>query len=376
MRMDEELRELQERNPEYGQPADATAVRANYGPAEPLGESGLVIGRFLPLHRGHEYLIEFARAAVRNLTVVVFADEGDPIDSRVRVKWIAEQYPGVRVEHVTSPLGRIPTPARDHKTAWKQLARAVEPFGRHHYLFASELPYAAAAEAIGAEFVPVDPARVVVPISGTAIRASVMDHFRYIARPARPWFVRRVAVVGAECTGKTTLWAWLRERFGCLAAPEWTRTLVESGRPMTPERVQLAARSQIAAEDALATQLPADGTAGVLVCDTDLTTVRLWAERLYEVEVPGWIARAAERRPYDLYLVCRPDFAFVGSPSRDQPAKRQAMHQALLDAHRRSPNVVELDGAHPERCQRAADAIVELFASNALCSLRGAKLHA
>ncbi|MBX3159009.1 MAG: AAA family ATPase [Deltaproteobacteria bacterium] len=334
----------------------------DYGEVEPLGETGLVVGRFLPLHRGHEYLIEFARASVQKLTVLVFVDEGDPIPGRTRVKWIGEQYPDVRVEHVTTPFGCLPTPPHDDARSWAQLAELVEPFGRHRYLFASELAFAAAALAIGADFVPVDPARATVPISGTAIRSNVMEHFRYVARPARPWFVRRVAVVGAERTGKTTLCAWLRERFGCLAVPAWTHTLVESGGALTPARVQLAARSQIAAEDALATQLPAEGTAGILLCDTELLTVQLWSEQRFGAAAPAWIAAQAARRTYDAYLVCVAE------------TEEQEELQGRLLAALRGRNVVELAGPHEERCSRAADAIVELFAPAALCSARGANM--
>lgn len=356
--------------PEPPKPAVANPGKkqvVSFGPVKRLGATGMVAGRFLPLHRGHQYLLEFALASVEHLTVLVFTRDTDPVSGALRVQWITDLYPSAHVFAVPATIE-----VGDPRLAAKVAAVAAE-YGKPDFFFSSELNYRAAAAALGSTFVPVDPQRTVIPVSGEAIRANVMAHFNYLARNVRPWFVRRIAVVGAESTGKTTLCARLREEFKTLVVPEWTRVLVESGiAGMSSDLIQLIARSQIASEDAIANQLP-DANAGVMFADTDLFTIYQWSKRLFEGEPPGWIAEQIALRPYDLYLLCAPDFPFVGAPAWDRPAERRAFHGRLRDALRDQP-YVELTGSRDERFTTAADAIIGLFAPQKLLSARGAKL--
>jgi HTH-type transcriptional regulator, transcriptional repressor of NAD biosynthesis genes len=52
--------------------------------------SGLIIGKFMPLHSGHQFLIDFARAQVTRLDVVVFTKTAEPIPGRLRAAWLRE----------------------------------------------------------------------------------------------------------------------------------------------------------------------------------------------------------------------------------------------------------------------------------------------
>ena len=354
--------------PAAAQPGRKT--RGSFGPDERLGASGLVAGRFLPLHRGHQYLIEFARKSVERLTILVFADAADPITGETRVNWLRELYPDVAVVECR---GKLAAGDREFATKFARIVARTLPGESPSHFFSSELAYRAAADALGARFVPVDPTRAAIPTSGSAIRANVMESFQFLARTVRPWFVRRVAVVGAESTGKSTLCARLREQFRMLVVPEWTRVLIESGpERLTSDQIQLVARSQIASEDALANQLH-DANGGVLLCDTDLRTVALWSERLFEGGPPAWIAEQIDARPYDLYLQCGPDVPFVGAREWDRPADRLAFHDRLHGALRDQP-VIELRGSRDERFKTAADAIIALFTPTTLLSARGARM--
>ena len=59
---------------------------------------GLVIGKFAPLHKGHQYLIETAIEAVDQLYVVIYnCPEVIDIPLHVRADWIRHLYPSVIV---------------------------------------------------------------------------------------------------------------------------------------------------------------------------------------------------------------------------------------------------------------------------------------
>ncbi len=340
----------------------------SYGPAQELGDHGLVAGKFLPLHRGHQYLIEFARRSCKKLTVMIFVRPGDPVKKGQRLHWIRQI-----VDDPDVAIHEVETTQPDEQAIPQKFKSDIAPFvsGVSHF-FTSELSYRPVADALGAKFVPVDPPRAAIPISGTAIRANLMDNFRYLVASVRPWFVRRIAVVGAESTGKSTLCARLKEEFSALVVPEWTRTLVEGGVEggIASEDLQLAARSQIASEDALAAQV-VGSNAGVLICDTNLLTIEMWARRLFHGEPPSWFREQIAVRPYDLHLLCAPDIPFKGAPDRDQPAERMAFHDRLKGALSKG-HFVELRGSRDERFKLAADAIISLFGpTTTLLSRRG-----
>ena len=71
--------------------------KIDLGVFEPKAAHGLVAGRFLPLHVGHEHLIEVARRSSQKLDVVVFGNDGDPIPSATRARWIRDTFPNVTV---------------------------------------------------------------------------------------------------------------------------------------------------------------------------------------------------------------------------------------------------------------------------------------
>jgi HTH-type transcriptional regulator, transcriptional repressor of NAD biosynthesis genes len=335
-----------------------------YGDPARLGSTGMIAGRFMPLHKGHQYLIEFALASVEKLRVLVYDRDREEVDGERRAQWIRELYPSTSVDFMGSE-------SLDGAEGAKKFAADIPVAERPQFFFASELRYRIVADALGATFVPVDPTRQVMQVSGEAIKANVMENFGYLARNVRPWFVRRIAIVGAESTGKTTLCARLREQFRTLVVPEWTRVLAESGiTGITSEHIQMIARSQIASEDALANQLP-DANAGVLLCDTELQTIYAWASRLFDGRPPEWIQTAAALRPFDLYLVCAPDIPYVGPPEWNRPIERLQMHEKLtfLLSNQASPHVV-LKGPPEERFRIAADAIIDLFAPSKLLSRR------
>src|SRR4051812_34829869 len=55
---------------------------------------GLVIGKFLPFHKGHQYLIERALAGCDALHVIVVASEeyDEFVPTHVRMRWIKEHF--------------------------------------------------------------------------------------------------------------------------------------------------------------------------------------------------------------------------------------------------------------------------------------------
>lgn len=82
---------------------------------------GMILGKFMPPHRGHQYLIDFARRYCDRLYVLVCTLEREPIDGSLRYHWMQELFPqpNVQLVHVTEDLPQEPD---DHPRLLADLA--------------------------------------------------------------------------------------------------------------------------------------------------------------------------------------------------------------------------------------------------------------
>ena len=113
--------------------------------------------------------------------------------------------------------------------------------------------------------------------------------------------VKRVCLLGAESTGKSTLAQALAERFGTLWNPEYGRPYTLIGRPpdtpWTSWEFTHIARIHCWYEDFLATLAER-----VLFSDTDAFTTAVFHEVYLGAPATGFEDLLA--RPYDLFVVC------------------------------------------------------------------------
>ncbi len=323
-------------------------------------ETGLIIGKFLPPHRGHQALIDFALGQVDVLHVLVCSIAAEPIPGEARHRWVSELAPRATVLHHVAENPQEPHEHPDFWAIWRASIRALVP-GPIDAVFASE-PYGARlAEELGARFLPFDMDRTLVPVSGTEIRADPMRHWDLIAQPARPWFVRRVCIFGPESAGKTTLARDLARHYSTAHVFEWARPLIDAqAGDCAAADIEVIARGQIAAEEAMARQ--ADR---LMFCDTDLVTTRMWSEILFG-SCPPWIADAAASRPYWLTLALDPDVPWQADPQRYQPdiAERRAFLDRGLGLLRQAGReTVVISGDWRRRFARAVAEIDRRMAS-------------
>ena len=132
--------------------------------------------------------------------------------------------------------------------------------------------------------------------------------------------VRRLALMGGESSGKTTLARALADALGTVWVPEYGRQRWEELRETlgVDELVAVAQRQVELEEDALAR------ARGWLVCDTTpLTTLQYCLHD--HGQAPAELSALARRR-YDLTVVCEPDFGFVQDGCRRDDEFRARQH--------------------------------------------------
>jgi NadR type nicotinamide-nucleotide adenylyltransferase len=171
--------------------------------------------------------------------------------------------------------------------------------------------------------------------------------------------VRRVCVLGAESTGKTTLAAALAARFDTLWNPEYGRVYTEVGRPRGA-KWESAEFSHIARIHCWYEDFLAQLANGVLVCDTDAFTTALFHEAYLGSPATGFESEASRR--YDLYVVCGTDVPFTHDGWREFEAQRLWMHDRLLEHARESGSPwLLVEGPHETRLEAAVAAVGRLL---------------
>ena len=172
--------------------------------------------------------------------------------------------------------------------------------------------------------------------------------------------VKRICLLGAESTGKTTLAASLARAYGTAWVPEYGRPYTEIGRehdaPWTSDEFTLIARMQCWYEDCLAT-----GARDLLFCDTDAFTTALF-HQVYLGEPTHAFDELLERR-YDLYFVCGLEVPWKHDGVREFEEQRRWMHERYLERARESgARWVLLEGLQAARLQESSSAVDQLLA--------------
>ena len=339
---------------------------------------GLVVGKFAPLHRGHEFLVAQAEAACERLLIVSYSKpEFERCGVESRRAWMAARWPrheclaiddawlqaacaerGIACRSM--PDNAAADLAQQQFLAW--LLRDVlqrrpdamvcsEAYGPPcAALLSRELQHPVAA-------VVVDLARSARPISATRLRAGDAPLATWLAPEVLACFGPRIVLLGGESSGKTTLAAALAERLRTAWVPEYGRELWERrGGVLTPEDLRDIGREQVRREDAAAPR-----ARGVLVCDTSPLTTWGYSDWMFGAPDPA-LAPLARRR-YEGVVLCAPDIPFVQDGTRQREAFRMRQHAWYLErvAELGVP-VVHATGALEQRMAHVLAWIVKGFA--------------
>jgi NadR type nicotinamide-nucleotide adenylyltransferase len=124
----------------------------------------------------------------------------------------------------------------------------------------------------------------------------------------------KIAVVGPESTGKSTMAAYLAKHYHTIQVPEYARGYCEKlTAPCTWQDEINMFYGQLALENDLLPQ--ADK---LLICDTTFITVKIWSDHTFG-HAPQEVLDELPKHPYDLYLLLNNDLPWEEDPLRDFP---------------------------------------------------------
>ncbi len=322
--------------------------------------TGLVLGKFAPLHKGHQFLIETALAENEQVIVLIYhAPDTTDVPLPVRARWIRELYPDVRViEAWDGPLeiGNTPEIKRKHEDY------ILKTLGGHPVsaFYSSEFYGEHVSGALGAKDRRVDPDRRRFPVSATDIRNDTYAHRQYLDPVVYRDLVTKAVFLGAPSTGKTTMARELAQSFETVWMPEYGREYWEQhqrNRRLTLEQLAEIAEEHRRREDELV--LAANKT---IFIDTDATTTYMFS-MYYHREIHPRLAELASQtlKRYDLFFLCSSDIPYDDTWDRSGEVNRQVFQaQIEADLIRRRIPYITLTGDLHIRMQMVAQ-VLESF---------------
>ena len=343
-------------------------------------QRGLIVGKFSPLHRGHELVVNRAFERCDEVAIISYSNPEFPgCEAEKREKWLAASFPKARCLVVTherlrmilknAPIHEIPPNDADdptHRRFVGFLCTQIE--FRPDAVFTSEdygdgfaraltsyfRQYAAGTSAV--QHVLVDKERTRIPISGTALRNDIHGHRQWLSPVVYASFVRRVCLLGGESSGKSTLAEALAKTFHTVHVPEYGRELWErrNGQLSYDDLLHIGERQVADEEEALFR------ANRFLFCDTSPLTTLFYCEHLFGSAEPGLHELA--NRAYDLVVLCGTDFAFVQDGTRQQPKFRDLQHAwYLAEFERRRTPFVLATGSVSDRIAQISNVLLNSF---------------
>lgn len=136
----------------------------------------------------------------------------------------------------------------------------------------------------------------------------------------------KVAIVGPESTGKTTLCEQLATYYNTIYAPEFAREYLNSiSRPYTLQDVLHIAKEQAK----LVNEFEKKANT-ILFCDTSLLTIKIWLRVKYNY-FNAEIEQLMMTEQHDSYLLTKPDIPWENDGLREHPHFRNELFNMHVD---------------------------------------------
>ena len=347
---------------------------------------GLIFGKFAPLTNGH---IAFIRQAAQQVSALYLFLSYDQKFVDAQPEWIrpklglADRYrdlldviadeglDNVKVDYVDeSNIPGYP----EGGAAYAKLIREKQPFVKYDFAFSSEPEY----ESYFNEFFPeakhvvIDAERKEVPISATMIRNDPYNNFYNLAWPARKRFMKKVAIIGVESTGKTTLTQHLARTFNAGWIPEIGRLICEREYHSSEFAMSREDYLRIAMEHRLKEmEFAGWGDRGVMFSDTTNLITHFSGICAGKIEHGDRLFHALNLEEgenfYDLILYLTPEVPWVADPLRlqDTPEKREETNgilECMVNYYYNKCKVVAIQGnSYEDRTKQAEEAVRKLL---------------
>jgi HTH-type transcriptional regulator, transcriptional repressor of NAD biosynthesis genes len=287
-------------------------------------KTGLLLGKFKPLHLGHIALIEFAIEKCEELIVLICVSDKEDIPGVTRLQWITDTFKNnkkikpIVFNYAEAELPNTSVSSRSVSKIWASKIKTVLP--KIDFVFSSEKYGDYLSEFLNCTHICFDEKREIVPVSASIINAQINNHWDFLAPAVKPYFVQKICIYGTESTGKSTLTEKLATYFKTAFVPEMARDIIEETEECTEEHLQ-----QIATLHARTILEKIQIANRLLFVDTDVNITSSYSQYLFnkKLVVEDWIEQANK---FNLYLFLDNDAPYIQDGTRLDKQRRDELH--------------------------------------------------
>lgn len=307
---------------------------------------GVVFGKFYPLHTGHIYLIQRACSQVDELYVIMCHSEARDralfLNSSMsrqptvsdRLRWLLQTFKYQKNIYIHSFNEQSIKPYPYGWQTWSEgikkflIAKNIQP----QFIYSSEVDdIAHYKKYFSTEVVLIDPEHTFMNISGNQIRQAPFRYWEYIPMEVKPFFVRKVVILGGESSGKSTLVNKLANVFNTTGAWEYGRDYVFSHLGEDEMALQYSDYDKIALGHAKYIDFAVKYANKVTFIDTDFITTQAYCQK-YEGKSHPFVQALINEYHFDLIILLDNNTPWVadGLRSLGGDEERKAFQNLLI----------------------------------------------
>ena len=290
---------------------------------------GLTLGKYAPLHKGHQFVIETALSEMEEVIAIIYdVPETTNVPLNIRSAWLQMLYPQLKVvEAWDGPVevGDSPEVKRMHED---YIINTLKIRGVTHF-YSSEFYGEHMSAALGAFNRLVDPSRQVIPISGMKIREKPFDYREYIHPLVYRDLIANIVFLGAPSTGKTTIAERMAKEYKTVWMPEYGRTYWEKHqieRRLSLEQLVEIAEGHLEQEEELLGQ-----ASNFLFTDTNALTTFMFSQYYHQTALPRLVELTSQCiSRYDLVFLCDTDISYDDTWDRSGDVNRKRFQKQIV----------------------------------------------
>ena len=317
-------------------------------------EIGVVIGKFYPLHKGHQYLIEIAIKNSQLLYIIICTKDNEVPNCSIRLKWLKKLYnhPNIIIKEIVDIYDR------NDSELWAKLTK--ETIGCYpDVVFTSENYGHEYSRYLKCVHELVDLERINIPISGTLIRSNPFKYWDYLDPVVRESYTIKIVFCGAESTGKTTISYRLAKKFKVAWVLEYGREYCKNIKNWTKKDFENIANKQNEIENEAAQYNK------VIICDTDSNTTKVWCNRYTEEETNFNFNFKPDYSDNTFYIFSHIEGTELiddGTRTDSNDEIRSWMHKELLETMTATGRpIFILTGTYEQRYKQAKEHIIDIL---------------